>query len=268
MVDRSKILRPPQLRVRDALGMPPEGAARRLLERMRVAQGGGAIPGPLSLSPTVYFRQDGITAVSGDVGAWDGEGSAGMRLEAATVGERPEVVTVGGVQGAQFVGGEWLRSTASIDLSLGAPDQDTHGLIVWTAFRMDSLATGDRIVDVDGMWLKTESGNTFEWEHGGSDMNPPDTYALGLYQITVQIGATTGTSKMWINKVEKVSQAGTNALEPADRIIAMAARATDGAAPWEGTILEWAIWSAEDYTAFDYTTLHAYGDDLIARASV
>jgi len=235
-----------------------------------VAAGGGgaSVPNPLTLSPTVYFRENGITGASGDVASWDDEGSAGLRMEAATVGERPTIVTVGSVQGAQFTGTDWLRSTGAIDLSLGGPDSAVNALIHWVCLRVDSLTANDRIIDMDGSFLVTLAGGLIRGETGTTDVITSTPVLVNdVIQLTYVMAPTLGTSKLYLNKVLESSTAGTNSLEPASRIIAMAARGTDGAVPWAGTILEWGIWSAEDETAFDLAALHAYGDDLIARAS-
>ena len=141
-------------------------------------------------------------------------------------------------------------------------------MINWCAIRIDSTAANDRIIDLEGVWLRTESGDRFLAENGGSDLVSASTYsASGLYQLTWLTAPTDGTSGLYVNQVLEDSEPGSNALEPTSREIAMAARATDGAAQWDGTMLEWACWSAADTTAFDFATLHAYGADLLARAA-
>jgi hypothetical protein len=221
---------------------------------------------PFPASPLIRLRGAGITESSGAVASWDDIGSAALRFEAPTAPERPALVNVGSLTGAQCSSsGLYLRSTAAILIP--------EPYVLWCMFRMDTWAASDRIYDIDtNAFLATAAaGNLLRYEHGATDLDTVTPMVNGgIYQVCVAVAATSGTSRIYMDGVEEDSTAGT-AATPASRAIGIGAT-NAGVAASSQTFLEAGAWSfasnaaMDAWLASDLPLLTTYGEYQITRA--
>ena len=211
------------------------------------------------------LRMQGITTASGDVASWDTEGGTALRFAGPTALERPAAVTVGSVTGAQTTAAQdYLISDATYQLIKPS--------IIWGVARCDTWSASERLIDFDSTpFLATflnGATQTVRWEHGASDLNGTTAIASGgIYQFTVKLAASGGTSRLFVQAVENATVAAT-ATAPAARVVGIGGTNLGaGKAAW--THLQWAVFpfaSNAAMDAFGLTALHAYGSWLVSRA--
>lgn len=236
---------------------------------IRPTSGGAPVAPQMPAGFDLYYRESGITGASGDVASWDDEGPFTVRQESPTVGERPALVTVGSVQGAQStVLGDYARSTATFQL--------VKPFIVSWIGRIDTWIANDRLLDFDAsafLVLHTNGGNnSVRWEQGAADPTAATAnFSDGdIVQITAAIAESGGTSTIYINGSSD-GTAAANAAAPGARIFGYGARSTDGAGPADATHLEWVVYNSfadnAAMAAFDLAGLHARGAYIVGQAS-
>ena len=233
-----------------------------ILASMGARASGGGAPSLADLSPHVWVRGSGITAASGDVASITDEGSLGLTFEAASAGQRPEVVTVGSLTGWQFDGTEYLRSTAAADFSLP--------FVASVVYRVDSLTANDRIFNIGTYsYLASVSTDELRMEHAGGDLYALTTVAVNDIVGVICHWAPTGeTSGLYVDSASpEVTRAGNNTIEPGSLAIGLGAT-NAGVAPAACTILDFAVFDGITSGTFDFAALAAYQAAMVALASV
>lgn len=212
----------------------------------------------------LLLRGSGITEVTGDVAAWDSEGSTSLRWSAATDPQRPALVTVGSLSGAQCLqAGSYLRSEAAF--SLAKP------YVVYALFRVDTWAANRRILEfttADYLRYQTGTGQNIAWEQGGADLISTSAIANGdIISVVVSIQRTGGTNRLYVDGTQEATSTP-NAATPASTVVGIGARG-DGVNPSDTSYLELGVWSFADNAAsdaFDIAALLAYAAQQRAAA--
>jgi len=227
-----------------------------------------AVRGASSLTPpessVLLLRGSGITEVTGDVATWDSEGSTSLRWSAVTDPQRPALVTVGSLSGAQCLQtGSYLRSEAAFSL--------VKPYVVYALFRVDTWSANRRILDfaaANYLRYHTGTGQNLAWEQGAVDLVSTSAIANGdIISVVVSVQNTGGTNRLYVDGTQEAT--GTpNAISPTSTVVGIGARG-GGVNPSDTSFLELGVWSFADNTesdAFDIAALLAYAAQQRAAA--